>query len=603
MTIQKRKFFIYFLIYITLKTKYFLIEKNKSYYNRGKIFNFIEVKDYREKEKLYISIDFGNYKSCYSYTFGDKNKIFTGKMGSIPSVVILNKSNNYKAKNYGWKSIHSMANYNEKEKRQIIFVNNLKLNLYNKKIGEKIKDEDVLYVDYYKLKGTSEFLSLFSDDILEEINHLIPNENEKYSKAEVNWIITAPKIWDDYSKLNLLDCAREAGMTNIDLVLESEASSLAFFEDKFIDNKFKEKGNNYMLVDLGEYTCDIIINEIIDNCGNIRQRYPSFGDSFGSMNINNDLMDIIELILGNDTIKEAKEKELEEYLLTYNEIENIKKRFVGTETGYFEIYAKFQRNITLSWKDKISKFLKSFKMISFSKSESYGTYVYNSFTIKVDNYKIYFPGQLINKVITKRVSELVKYINEILKKNKQVNHIVLTGGFSNCKILINDFIESFNNIHISTMVNQENSVSKGALIYYLNKNKTQNKRSQNTYVIEMFTNNQQYDKKDHKNNLSYFQILQPLIKKGDIINYNTPIKKIIAPTSSQQDSIYINFYKYINKEYSFFGNLEIKLKELRKKNTLKVMPIIVIDVSTYFKINVFDKNTKEKINWIFHRYK
>ena len=220
---------------------------------------------------------------------------------------------------------------------------------------------DVLYVDYYKLKGTSEFLRLFSDDILEKINHLIPNENEKYSKAEVNWIITAPKIWDDYSKLNLLDCAREAGMTNIDLVLESEASSLAFFEDKFIDNKFKEKGNNYMLVDLGEYTCDIIINEIIDNCGNIRQRYPSFGDSFGSMNINNDLMDIIELILGNDTIKEAKEKELEEYLLTYNEIENIKKDLLELKQAILKYMQNFKEILLYHGKIKFQNSSKVLK--------------------------------------------------------------------------------------------------------------------------------------------------------------------------------------------------------------------------------------------------
>ena len=352
MSLQTKKIIIYFLIYISFKTKYLLIERNKSYYFRGKNFNFIEVNDFKEKEKLYISIDFGNYKSCYAYNFeGNNHEIVIGKMGNIPSVIILNKSN-FTAKNYGWKSIHSIANYNEKEKKQIIFVNNLKLNLYNKKIGEKIEEEDVLYVDDYKRKAVSEYLRLFSNDILEEINSLIPNENEKYEKNEVNWIITAPKIWDDYSKLNLIDCAKEAGMINIDLALESEASSLAFFEDKFINFKYKEKGNNFILVDLGEYVCDISINEIIDNCGNIKQISAPLGYTFGSMNINNDLMDIIELVLGNDTLKEAKEKQLEEYLLTYDDIEKIKKKFIGTETGYFEIYAKFNRNITLSWTKK-----------------------------------------------------------------------------------------------------------------------------------------------------------------------------------------------------------------------------------------------------------
>ena len=60
--------------------------------------------------------------------------------------MVLNKSN-FTAKNYGWKSIHSIDNYNEKEKRQIIYFNNLKLNLYNKKIGQKMEDNDIISID------------------------------------------------------------------------------------------------------------------------------------------------------------------------------------------------------------------------------------------------------------------------------------------------------------------------------------------------------------------------------------------------------------------------------------------------------------------------
>ena len=101
MSFKKMKILIYFLIYISFKTNYLLIERNKSYYIRGKNVNFIGFNDLKKKKKLYISIDFGNYKSCYVYNFGgNNNEIVIGKMGSIPSVIILNKSN-YTAKNYG----------------------------------------------------------------------------------------------------------------------------------------------------------------------------------------------------------------------------------------------------------------------------------------------------------------------------------------------------------------------------------------------------------------------------------------------------------------------------------------------------------------------
>ena len=234
----------WFIFYVLLKIVSYRIEENKSYYIKGQKPHYIS---YKKKQLLYISIDFGNYKSGYAYSFGDnKKKIFFGKMQDIPSVIILNRAN-LTSKNYGWKSLHSMDNYNEKEQSQIIFVNNLKLNLYNKRINHTIKEKDIISIEYYKKKSVSEYLRLFSDDILEEINSLKKNNEEKYSKNEVNWVLSVPNIWDDFSKLNLLECGKEAGMTNIDLVIEPEAASLTFFEDPFIDSNFKRKGNIFMI--------------------------------------------------------------------------------------------------------------------------------------------------------------------------------------------------------------------------------------------------------------------------------------------------------------------------------------------------------------------
>ena len=108
-----------------------------------------------------------------------------------------------------------------------------------------------------------------------------------------------------------------------------------------------------MIIDFGEYICDITINEIIDDSLNIKKISYPLGNTFGSMNINNDIMDKIESVLGNDTIAKAKEKQYKEYLQTLEDIESIKKKFRGDETNYFEIYAKFKRDNSIS-----KKFLK-----------------------------------------------------------------------------------------------------------------------------------------------------------------------------------------------------------------------------------------------------
>ena len=179
--------------------------------NKNKVSNKSEyLNDYdfitNMKEKLFIAIDFGNYKSSYAYYFdNDKDKIILGKKRSIPSLVILNKTNEA-GKNFGAKSINSISNYEVEEMNQLIYMDNLKLKFRN------ISNDDFIssYNDIIS-KSIIEYLKFFSNAILEEINSL----GIKYSKGEINWIITAPKIWNDYTKINLINFARTAGMEDI----------------------------------------------------------------------------------------------------------------------------------------------------------------------------------------------------------------------------------------------------------------------------------------------------------------------------------------------------------------------------------------------------
>ena len=172
------------------------------------------------KELLYVSIDFGNYKSNFAYSFGKNNKIIQGKMRSVPSIVI------------------------EDEISKILYMNNLKNLLYEISNNES----DIFSSKYLEAsKAIIEYLKFFSDDIVKEINTLGYN---KYNKNEINWIITAPKIWNDNIKLNLINFAKEAGMNNIELGLDSEVSALSIFNDKSLNDKLKTNGKIFLLIDL-----------------------------------------------------------------------------------------------------------------------------------------------------------------------------------------------------------------------------------------------------------------------------------------------------------------------------------------------------------------
>ena len=99
-------------------------------------------------------------------------------------------------------------------------------------------------------------------------------------------------------------------------------------------------------------------------------------------------MDKIESVLGNDTIAKAIEKQYKEYLQTLEDIESIKKKFRGDETNYFEIYAKFKRDNSISKKflQKIKNCFNRLTMGIFFKTDD------KKNNITFDDYKVIFLG-------------------------------------------------------------------------------------------------------------------------------------------------------------------------------------------------------------------
>ena len=215
---KKSKLIIYIIPFVILLCsiifRYWFFSKKLKYNYQGNM-----------KEELFISIDFGNSKSSFAYNFGRNKKIVRGNIRSVPSIVILNKKN-YSGKNYGTKSINSISNYDEEEMNKIIYIDNLKLSLFNM-INQENNVTNVNSTSSFETsKAIIEYLKLFSDEIVKEINA----QGTKYVKEAINWIITAPRFWDDYTKMNLINLAKEAGMINIELALESEVCFYLCFE-------------------------------------------------------------------------------------------------------------------------------------------------------------------------------------------------------------------------------------------------------------------------------------------------------------------------------------------------------------------------------------
>ena len=211
---------------------------------------------------------------------------------------------------------------------------------------------------------------------------------------------------------------------------------------------------------------------------------------------------------------------------------------------------------------------------------------YENYTINIDDFKIYIPGKLVEEIILKRVNEVISYIKSYNIYIKNHDYIVLTGGFSNCEILVNEFRKNFKNVYV--LSNQENSILEGSLMYLINQNRIYSTVLNSTYGI---------------GNNNYKEKIEILVKKNDIINSDFYISRLIDTKSfHNNDNICINFYKSSSDNVTkndYFGTVTINLSEYKYIDVNKLSWKIKLRFNTYFKIDIVDSITSQKIKFSF----
>ena len=483
-----------------------------------------EQKPKNELDKLIVGIDFGSSYSGFSFSI-DKETIETKYEHIQPTILVMEKETRRGYK-YGNDADNFMSNGRS---NNFIYFDRIKTKL-DPKFGKNDQSEILIEANFpqnYKMElklVITEFLRLFSDDIL---NNYINLKGKSLTKSDIKWIITVPAIWNDYGKQFMIDCSREAGIYDIGIALEPEAASLTMFKDNIIEQEYKQKGKKFMLIDAGGYTIDITLNEIIDNFGNLKQLSPPSGGAFGSMNINKDLIGLVEEIFGLDKIEQLKKNKFELWKITLDSIEKKKKQIKndGSDAEEFLIDKRFDE------KDNYK----------YTKGTSYGN-------VKYDNSYIYVPRDVMKKIILKNVNPIINHIKELFEKfkNVKIDVMVITGGFSNCNILINEIKNNFKNCPHKILSRPETSVMNGAVLYGIEPNKIVSRKAPSTIGISSYHLHKKGTKCKNKIELlsgkvlcSYFDVFK---KKGDDIRNNDYIIKSYRPISNLQTVASINLY-------------------------------------------------------------
>ena len=309
-----------------------------------------------------------------------------------------------------------------------------------------------------------EFLKIIREKY---VNQYINN----YNLTDIKWVITVPPLWDIKGKKLMQEQAKNAGMVNLDVVLEPEAASLAlFYEDNPTIKKYVQPGKKFLIfyfyinnfkhfqiifiiiVDAGAYTVDFSANKILEK-NTLEQLIVPISIVNGSSILNDKIFDFVKKFIGEDKIKSAKFTYIKTIL---NEIEDMKRYLNIIESENLELNI-VGLGVTCS----------TGGVFSWSKNKECEKEIEGKKIFYTDKI-LFIPKEYVNEIILEMTITIKHIIDSILVKMKSTDLIIFTGGFSYNEIFrekMKEFLEEIS--AVAFMKEPQESVMKGAALFGL----------------------------------------------------------------------------------------------------------------------------------------
>ena len=499
---------------------------------------------------IIVGIDFGSHKSGYYIIFNSSNNqevIYDG----ISSEIILNKTNNA-CICIGNKSLDYLKEnkYNSNILYFDTFKKYLDPNNYNNLIksdypGDEIELNIIIKEYWSKVK--------------EEIENKIKERNHVYHINKIKWILTISPLWNIKEKKIMENIAKKIGMSNLDIISESQAVALSIF------NTYK-KDKIFLVVDMGQYTIDFSANKILEkNC--LEQIMIPFSLVNGSFLINQKIFDIFIKFVGERKIKDKN------YLIIKEIMTNIEKKKIEIDSydtwklylniKPFRIYCKSIfgsiKNIFVDTPDICQKNIAGMNL----------TY---------DNNNLIIPDIYILDIINQYITNIFSYMDYMLSQLIHIDLIVFTGGFINNKIF-RQRIKEYKQNHKSEIIlikEPQIAVMKGAVLFGLNQIKIMKR------IIPITLGVTSYEKINSNDKYLIFVKRNESIENDKIISHDIYIK---------YKRIYI-FYSYENEitknNYKVLGCVDAIFNESNNNHIKKIN--LSMKFNDYINVSIMDDN-------------
>ena len=430
--------------------------------------------------EVVVGIDFGSSGTGFAYSYLDKNKIIHGQIYGasvdykVPTEIILDDQN------YVLQFGADCTKYlKEKGLETGHYFKGIKMELYENKSTITAKNS-----------GKELPLKLVIQKVLETIKDIAIKEiskNRPYLEKEqekIKWVVTVPAIWDEHQKSIMMDSCIGAGLINqntdksLFFALEPEAASLYCSMNKEIDRKFFNKGEYYVVCDLGGGTGDIVAHLVGSN-NNLNEISPSCGGNYGSNEIDKYIFkDIILKLFGcqdfntfyikykkrnNDNNEDNDKGEL---FNDWSELEREIKDFKeGAKLIKIEKDEKYPINLSL-FQDLFEEDVDINDLV-----KEYNDNVYdNNLLLSVKKSKkkwiVEFPYRIIFNYMKTQTNSICQIINDIASK-ENIKTIIFAGGYCSNEIILKLIKDDLSN-NIVTYLQPSNpslAIMEGAVLF------------------------------------------------------------------------------------------------------------------------------------------
>jgi len=334
-------------------------------------------------------------------------------------------------------------------------------------------------------------LKLVIQKVLEEIKKIAIKEiskNRPYltqQTQKIKWVVTVPAIWNEHQKSIMMESCVAAGLVNdntdksLFFALEPEAASLYCSINKEIDRKYFNKGEYYIVCDLGGGTGDIVAHLVGSN-NYLNEISPSCGGNFGSNEID-------KFIFKEVILKLFGCQDFNTFYLKYKKNNNnIGENEINQKAALFNDWCELER--------QIKDFKEGATIEKIEKNEIYPINCslfqdifdddididdllkeYNdnindsSLILTLRNVKrrwiIDFPYEIIFSLMKIQANSISEIINEINKK-EVIKTIIFVGGYCSNEILVNLIKNNLKKVNVFLQPsNPSLAIMEGAVLF------------------------------------------------------------------------------------------------------------------------------------------